>query len=540
MVAAWGGFIFVINMIALHAAVLILVDWAQGRYSVQLYKSYTAFYIVGTLIATRVPPVGLMPFKSLEQLSGLIVFVGLQVLQVSEIKRTKLNKPIWSLGGVKIRLTYIFGFVASGILIAIVLAPTGFFGPLSSRVRSLFVEHMKTGNPLVDSVAEHQPADKEAFQMYLHVCAFIAPYGIPLILFLHNFRQSSFLVLNAFVVYFFALKMARLLILTAVPASALSGVVIGGSLDYVLSDFWWSPKTTSTTTQRRRSLLLQQVWKSIPLRAIRISILAFALWRYQSYVPQFLEHAVSSAQQHSDPQIMFKHQTEGGQIVIIDDYREAYWWLRDKTPKDSRVLAWWDYGYQITGIGNRTTIADGNTWNHEHIATLGRCLTSPVRVAHRMIRHLADYVLIWAGGDGDDIQKSPWMARIGNSVYSDICPNDPLCDRFGFDEHGGPTPMMKKSLLFNLHSAGHVEGVGPDPKYFTEAFTSQHGLVRIFKVMNISQESKKMGCRPCKSYLRCTGKLVLHRSVSSRGGTSKSASQTHRFQPDRGLQSQKT
>ena len=33
-------------------------------------------------------------------------------------------------------------------------------------------------------------------------------------------------------------------------------------------------------------------------------------------------------------------------------------------------MAWWDYGYQISGIANRTTIADGNTWNHEHIATL--------------------------------------------------------------------------------------------------------------------------------------------------------------------------
>ena len=52
--------------------------------------------------------------------------------------------------------------------------------------------------------------------------------------------------------------------------------------------------------------------------------------------------------------------------------QEAYWWLRDNTPEDSRVLSWWDYGYQINGIANRTTIADGNTWNHEHIALLGR------------------------------------------------------------------------------------------------------------------------------------------------------------------------
>ena len=62
---------------------------------------------------------------------------------------------------------------------------------------------------------------------------------------------------------------------------------------------------------------------------------------------------------------------------MVDDYREAYLWLKSKTPEDARVMAWWDYGYQLAGIANRTTIADGNTWNHEHIALLGKCLVSP-------------------------------------------------------------------------------------------------------------------------------------------------------------------
>jgi asparagine N-glycosylation enzyme membrane subunit Stt3 len=44
--------------------------------------------------------------------------------------------------------------------------------------------------------------------------------------------------------------------------------------------------------------------------------------------------------------------------------------------QDARVLSWWDYGYQIAGIANRTTLADGNTWNLEHIALIGKILTS--------------------------------------------------------------------------------------------------------------------------------------------------------------------
>ena len=35
------------------------------------------------------------------------------------------------------------------------------------RVAALFVEHTKTGNPLVDSVAEHQPGSPDAYWTYL-------------------------------------------------------------------------------------------------------------------------------------------------------------------------------------------------------------------------------------------------------------------------------------------------------------------------------------------------------------------------------------
>lgn len=95
-------------------------------------------------------------------------------------------------------------------------------------------------------------------------------------------------------------------------------------------------------------------------------------------------------------------------------------------------MAWWDYGYQLTAIANRTTIADGNTWNHEHIALLGRILTNSEKEGHRIARHMADYILVWSGGGGDDVAKSPHLRRIANSVYRHLCPDDPVCNNFGF------------------------------------------------------------------------------------------------------------
>ena len=53
---------------------------------------------------------------------------------------------------------------------------------------------------------------------------------------------------------------------------------------------------------------------------------------------------------------------------ILDDFREAYYWLDQNTDEKATVMSWWDYGYQIAGMANRTTIVDNNTWNNSHIA----------------------------------------------------------------------------------------------------------------------------------------------------------------------------
>ncbi len=39
-------------------------------------------------------------------------------------------------------------------------------------------------------------------------------------------------------------------------------------------------------------------------------------------------------------------------------------------------MAWWDYGYQIGTMANKTTIVDNNTWNNTHIATVGLAMAA--------------------------------------------------------------------------------------------------------------------------------------------------------------------
>lgn len=175
-------------------------------------------------------------------------------------------------------------------------------------------------------------------------------------------------------------------------------------------------------------------------------------------------------------------------MEILDDFREAYWWLRDNTPEDSRIMAWWDYGYQINGVANRTTIADGNTWNHEHIALLGKALVSSEEIGYGIARHLADYVLVWStrfgGFWGDDLAKMPHIAKIAGSVYHDVPQKG-----YRMDKDGTPSALMNNSLLYLLHSY-RLDPDVREPLYFDEAYTSTNNMVRIYKVKDISEESK--------------------------------------------------
>jgi dolichyl-diphosphooligosaccharide--protein glycosyltransferase len=86
---------------------------------------------------------------------------------------------------------------------------------------------------------------------------------------------------------------------------------------------------------------------------------------------------------------------------------------------DAKIMSWWDYGYQIAGMANRTVLVDNNTWNNTHIATVGKAFASNEDEAFKVMHALdVDYVLVIFGGyayySGDDISKFLWMIRIAS------------------------------------------------------------------------------------------------------------------------------
>jgi dolichyl-diphosphooligosaccharide--protein glycosyltransferase len=79
-----------------------------------------------------------------------------------------------------------------------------------------------------------------------------------------------------------------------------------------------------------------------------------------------------TSEAYSSPSIVLAAKQHDGSKIIFDDFREAYRWLNYNTAPDARVMSWWDYGYQISAMANRTILVDNNTWNNSHIAQVGK------------------------------------------------------------------------------------------------------------------------------------------------------------------------
>lgn len=166
---------------------------------------------------------------------------------------------------------------------------------------------------------------------------------------------------------YFASVMIRLLLVFAPAACVCAAIGISWlfelSTDSIVSFFKKDEKEIKDKNQKKRKL------------PIELSIgLIFIICYFMS---TFVFHGVmAGAEAYSSPSVVLSSKYRG-QRYIIDDYREAYYWLRMNTKPESIIMSWWDYGYQITGFSNRTTLVDNNTWNNTHIATVGLAMSSP-------------------------------------------------------------------------------------------------------------------------------------------------------------------
>ncbi|KAL7024404.1 hypothetical protein ACKWTF_013022 [Chironomus riparius] len=532
MVSAWGGYVFIINLIPLHVFVLLIMN----RYSHRLFTSYTTFYILGLIFSMQIPFVGFQPIRTSEHMAASGVFVLLIAVALLKHLQTILTKQEFK------KLFILGALAAAGLVFLTVVGLTmaGFIAPWSGRFYSLWdTGYAKIHIPIIASVSEHQPTTWFSFFFDLHILVCTFPVGLWYTIKKIN-DERVFVVLYAISAVYFAGVMVRLMLTLTPVVCILAGVAFSCLLEVFLKED--QPATAQkeeveTEEPEKEKKLYDKAGKIKPRKhesaktenkSLGSNIKSMVVIAILMLLMMFAVHCTwVTSNAYSSPSIVLAFYNQGdGTRNILDDFREAYYWLSQNTADDARVMSWWDYGYQIAGMANRTTLVDNNTWNNSHIALVGKAMSSTEDKAYDIMTSLdVDYVLVIFGGvigySGDDINKFLWMVRIAEGEHpKDIRESDYFTERGEFRVDSEGAPALLNCLMYKLsyYRFGELklDYRGPagfdrtrnavignkdfDLTYLEEAYTSEHWLVRIYRVKK-PDEFNRPSLKPTKRAL---------------------------------------
>eukprot|EP00792_Barthelona_sp_PAP020_P004856 TRINITY_DN2383_c0_g1_i1.p1 TRINITY_DN2383_c0_g1~~TRINITY_DN2383_c0_g1_i1.p1 ORF type:complete len:689 (+),score=147.92 TRINITY_DN2383_c0_g1_i1:1510-3576(+) len=494
MAACWGAYIFVINLIPIHVIVLIVC----GFYTHRLFVSYSTFYILGVLMSMQVRFIGFQPVEQSEQMLSLGTFVFLLAFGLRKYLKENLTAEQYS----TLIRRVVIGVLSIGGLGLSYIVITGKIAPWTGRFYALLdPTYAKNHIPIIASVSEHQPTTWASYFFDLNFLMFLFPIGL-FYLFKNLEDYRIFIILYGLSSVYFASVMVRLMLVLA-PIMAIIG---GYGMSFMLDKHFTVLNTEPSKKSKKDKNTDFSLSTKKTISAVFIGILLILTGFY-------MVHCLwATSEAYSSPSIVLAARGQDGSNIIFDDFREAYSWIAHNTAEDARIMSWWDYGYQITAMANRTTIVDNNTWNNTHIATVGRAMSSNEDQGYKIARDLdANYVLVVFGGltgyASDDINKFLWMVRIGSldlldSLYDPIKETDYYTEKGEFSIGANGSPTMLNSLMYKLcyYRFGEVMTDYNSPtgfdrvrrveignkdfdlNYFEEVYTSLHWIVRVYKV----------------------------------------------------------
>lgn len=500
MVSSWGGYVFLINLIPMHVFALMLT----GRFSHRIYVAYSTVYCIGTILSMQISFVGFQPVQTSEHMAALGVFGLCQIHAFVDYLRYRLSANHFE---ILFKSLVILAASVAGAIGAI-LTISGKVAPWTGRFYSLLdPSYAKNNIPIIASVSEHQPTTWSSFYFDLQMLVFMFPVGL-YYCFSKLTDANIFIIIYGVTSIYFAGVMVRLMLVLAPVACILAGIGISSVLSTYMKNVEFI--SSQQPSQKQSNKKGKQSDPSYPIKnevaTFMVALVTFFLITYTFHCTWVTSEAYSS------PSIVLSAKQNDGSRIIFDDFREAYYWLRQNTPEDSKVMSWWDYGYQITAMANRTILVDNNTWNNTHISRVGQAMASSEDKAYEIMRELdVNYVLVIFGGltgfASDDINKFLWMVRIGGSTDTGrhIKEHDYYTPtgEFRVDKEGSPTLLnclMYKMSFYRFGSVYTEQGkpTGYDRvrnaeignKEFEldvleEAYTTEHWLVRIYKVKDL-------------------------------------------------------
>jgi len=406
--ASWGASKYLLSLLALSTFFLLL----SKRYTRRLLLSYGVLLTVGLSIAVLVPKLGFGYIRQFESVAAIGVFLILLFYEISNFFSEKRRTIVMGLS--------LIALSASAIL----LWKVGFLSLPLGKFLSVINPFHRIEIPLIESVQEHRPATWSAFYYQFGTLVFLAPLG--LIFTLQNItREKIFLITFAVTTLYFSASMIRLTIMLA-PALCILGALAIVNIVKPFTDI-----AMQRLFSRRRLRLHPTTGRGFSVFLIislfTLTLLPMGRWIDSAYSPT----TISSSS--------LPIRTE------ISDWTDSLLWMKANLPEDAVVASWWDYGYWISVIGEKFSLADNGTFNGSQIAWIGRMFMSTEEEALAMILdfnnyakssynfdNTISYVVVFStlslasSGQylfGDEV-KWRWMAKIGWNSSADLSLED--------------------------------------------------------------------------------------------------------------------
>ncbi|MGC9135463.1 STT3 domain-containing protein [Caldivirga sp.] len=367
----WGSFTFVLNAYGAYAILLsiyVLYRLYKGRViplrvtdgisvdPVNALGTYTLTYLGFAAFLAMTPRYRLHAVLGLGALGTLAVLLAVVAIIVVMLERLGARKLVtaskYVIAAAVIFLVIVIALALSGISVLIHIPGGKYLAALFPTARSA----------LVQSVAEHSPST--AHQL-LSTTGYTLPFEVTGLTYALSTVDVAGLLLS----------------ITAV----LSVYFASGEAWLTMLMFAWLPVAAYGLyliikfVARRGVDVIGLLTVAVVTALFAVSVIVIA----QSSVP------IAAAPQ----QIVSTTEP----AIPSSDWLDALYWIQYNTPHDSVLASWWDYGYWLAIMGNRTSLADNSTVNGTQIKLIATAFTSTnVTESLELLRSVgADYVVVF-------------------------------------------------------------------------------------------------------------------------------------------------
>ena len=386
----WGGAMYFVGTIGV---VLLIALFFVKSYKT-LFEHTIILLVLNLLISMMFKKPG---YTVLLNAANLVIYVGLISCLILSIRQK---------GTYNVTKRDIVYSVLMSLLIGLTVVGFGMVGGLTRRYLSVLLPFERSQDPIVESVAEHASSTSIEFFAFFTTILFFAGFSIYYILRKPEFKKIASIGIAAAALYF-AASFARLMIYLSFSLSILAGIGIIVITRALLV------QPTQLTVKRKGGKPFSNTDLKMVFMAFFIIVMVFSSSIWIRYADAPVSLATGSV----------------GVKTPSSDWVEALTFIRENTPDDSVIISWWDYGYWIRVIGNKTTLVDNATLNTTKIALVGQMFLSSEEDSIKVIKDLAPnkenvYVVVFVvayqqlqqgyyllGGGGEE-SKFYWMASI--------------------------------------------------------------------------------------------------------------------------------